>query len=195
MEKKSKAGGSRVGSGRPKGTGKYKEATCAIRVPVSLLSEIKQLLALKVNRSKHTANHGFFYPSETTSLNTIPLYSSSIAAGLPSPVEDHIDDDIDLNQYLVSNPSDVFMVRANGDSMIETGIQDNDLLLVDRSITTQEGKVVIALLDGELTVKRLRSKGKEIWLLPENKNYSPIPVTSEQELSILGVVIHVIHSL
>ncbi len=192
MTKKTNAGGSRPGAGRPKGTGKYKEATCALRVPMSLLPQIKDLIALKKNTVFTNASD---FQATDQSGQTVPFYSARIAAGSPTHADDHLDDQINLNQYLVANPENVFLVRAKGDSMIEAGITENDMLVVDKSITAQVGKVVIALLDGEFTVKRLTVKNKQYVLQPENKNYSPILINPEQDFSILGVVIHVIHSL
>lgn len=189
MVKKPKAGGARPGAGRPKGTGRYREPTSAIRVPVSMLSEIKQLLALKqqYGRSGHiqAANRPF---------SPVPFFSARVAAGGPVEATDHIEAHVDLHDYLVSSSSQVFMLRAKGDSMIDAGIYEDDLLIVDRSIAPQDGKIVIARLDGEFTVKRLRTQEKKQWLVPENANYSPISLEKHQDCEIIGVVIHVIHS-
>ena len=189
MVKKSKAGGSRPGAGRPKGTGRYREPTSAIRVPVSMLSEIKQLLALKQKNGRNTSIQAANRP-----ISPVPFFSARVAAGGPVEATDHIDAHVDLHDYLVRSSSQVFLLRAKGDSMIEAGIYENDLLIVDRSITPQDGKIVIARLDGEFTVKRLRIQKKGQWLVPENTNYSPIPLEKHQDCEIIGVVIHVVHS-
>ncbi|KTD32178.1 SOS error prone mutagenesis protein UmuD (RumA) [Legionella nautarum] len=170
-------GGKRPGAGRPKGQGKYGEQTKAIRIPLSRINEVIKLIEHQPSMP---------YP--------IPLYSSTVRAGFPSPADDYIEDFLDLNQYLVNHPASTFMVRASGDSMTDVGIQSGDLLIVDRSIEATHGKVVIAAINGELTVKRLSRVNGRIKLLPANDKYKPIDITDEQDLVIWGVVIHVIHT-
>jgi DNA polymerase V len=124
-----------------------------------------------------------------------PLYQHSVTAGFPSPAEDHIDSRLDLNRHFVRNPAATFYVRVDGDSMIGAGIHSGDLLIVDRSLEPSPGKVVIAVINGEHTVKRLRREGNLIVLMAENPDYAPIIVSELQELHIWGVVTEVIHSL
>lgn len=169
-------GGLRKGAGRPAGKGPHGETTKPIRVPVSLLEEIAQ----------YVANKGY----------KIPLYSTSVQAGSPSPADDYIDDKIDLNEYLVKRPGETFMVRATGESMINAGIFPGDVLIVDRSLKPANGKIVIAAVDGQLTVKRFqKEKNGAVALLPENPSFEPIVLTEGNDLVIWGVVTNVIHAL
>jgi DNA polymerase V len=202
MDKKSKAGGYRSGAGRPKGTGKYGEKTCPIRVPVALRSEVEAFLAHKMHPASFAngLDNLILFPSTPSTEAThhypaIPLYATRVAAGPPSPADDYIERHLDLNEHLVKQPATTFFVRAEGDSMINAGIYENDILVVDRAIKPTNGKIVIAVVNGELTVKRLSSKPGHLCLLPENPRYQPIEITAEVEFSIWGVVQHVIHSL
>ena len=116
-------------------------------------------------------------------------------AGFPSPADDHLDAAIDLNQQYVKNPSATFFVRVQGHSMIGAGIHDNDMLVVDRSLEAQNGAIVIAVVNGELTVKRLLLNDGSLFLMPENPDYEPIEIKGFMDFHIWGVVAHVIHSL
>lgn len=167
-------GGKRSGAGRPKGQGKYGETTKAIRLPLSRIDEVMDFI------------------KQGKSLK-IPLYSSTVRAGFPSPADDYIENYLDLNEHLITHPSSTFMVRASGDSMTKAGIQPGDLLIVDRSLEVSHGKIVIAAINGELTVKRLSRVHGRVQLLPENEAYSPIDITDELDLIIWGVVTYVIH--
>jgi DNA polymerase V len=123
----------------------------------------------------------------------IPLYSSAIAAGVPSPADDHLDEQINLNEYLIRHEKGTFFVKVDGDSMIEAGIHSGDLLVVDRILEATDHKIVVAAYDGELTVKRLRFLDRQPYLMPENPSYSPLPVREETDCHIWGVVTNVIH--
>ena len=125
----------------------------------------------------------------------LPLYSCKISAGFPSPADDHLEKNLDLNSYLIKNPTATFFVRVNGDSMINAGIHDNDILIVDRSLKPSHGKIVIAVVDGQMTVKRLYKQSGKLFLIPENKNFKPIEITENMSMEIWGVVITAIHSL
>jgi DNA polymerase V len=168
-------GGVRAGSGRPKGWGKYKEPTKAIRLPISVIPNVDKLI-----------NQSF----------ELPLYHSKVSAGFPSPAEDSISENLNLNEYLIKHPAATFLVRAIGDSMINAGIHENDILVVDRSIVPSDGRIVIAAIDGQLTVKRLhkKNKGKYV-LIPENPRYQPIEILEGNDTLIWGVVTQVIHSV
>lgn len=168
-------GGTRKGAGRPKGHGPYGEPTKPIRLPVSLIKSVK----------KYVETKGF----------QLPLYDSKVPAGLPSPADDSIEKQLDLNEYLIKHPSTTFLVRVSGNSMIDAGIHDNDILIVDRSITPVTGKIVVAALDGQLTVKRLHKTNEKLCLMPENKEFDPIEVREGSEIYIWGVVTNVIHSV
>jgi DNA polymerase V len=124
-----------------------------------------------------------------------PLYLERISAGFPSPADDYIETALDLNTYLVRNPAATFMVRVSGDSMTGAGINDGDILVVDRSGEPAHGKIVVAVLDGELTVKRLLLKEGQAVLAPENPRYRPITVGAEQDLHVWGVVSGVVRRL
>jgi DNA polymerase V len=136
-----------------------------------------------------------FFEANPKSRYRLNLYQQRISAGFPSPAEDHIDSKLDLNRHYVRNPAATFYVRVDGDSMIGAGIHSGDLLIVDRSLEPVPGKIVIAVINGEHTVKRLRREGNRIFLMAENPNYSPIVVSELEELHIWGVVTEVIHSL
>jgi DNA polymerase V len=125
----------------------------------------------------------------------LPMFLESVSAGFPSPADDYMEDRLDLNDYLVRNPSATFFVRVTGDSMIDAGIHSGDILVVDRSLPPKDGNIVIAVIDSELTVKRLQRKKTKVFLLPENQNYKPIEITSEMNFEVWGVVTNVIHSL
>jgi DNA polymerase V len=123
----------------------------------------------------------------------LTLYQQAVVAGFPSPAEDHIDQKLDLNCYLIRNPAATFYVRVTGDSMIGAGIHSGDLLIVDRSLDATSGRIVIAVLYGELTVKRFYKEDNRILLLAEHADYPPIEIHDLQELNIWGVVTVVIH--
>lgn len=127
-----------------------------------------------------------------TTLRT-PLASASVQAGFPSPAEDHMENSLDLNEHLVSNPAATFFVRVRGNSMRDAGIQGGDILVVDRSITPSDRQIVIAMLDGEFTVKRLCKRGERIFLEAANADFAPIEIRESQELTIWGAVTFVIH--
>lgn len=192
-----KHGGARAGAGRKKGSSVYAESTKAIRVPESLLPEIKNMLTLRkqaINKL-HIASANILFPSPAAQQLDIPLFSGKVAAGFPSPADDYIEKTLDLNDLLVKKPAATFFVRAEGESMLGVGIHPNDILVVDRSLEPVVGKIIICALNGELTVKRLKSIGDTIVLGAENPAYADIVVSKEIDLLIWGVVTNVIHSL
>ena len=117
----------------------------------------------------------------------LPLYSTKVPAGFPSPAEDYLGDTIDLNNYLIHNHGSAFFAKVEGDSMIDAGIYPGDLVVIDRSVSAKDGHIVIAAIDNEFTIKRLSTKDG-IRLIPENKNYKEIVLNGETELIIWGVV-------
>lgn len=125
----------------------------------------------------------------------IPLYTSPVSAGFPSPADEYIEGKLDLNQHLVPHPLATFFVRVSGDSMTGAGIHEGDLLIVDRSLEARDGRVVIAVINGELLVKRLKFRGKQPYLMAEHPDYSPLAITEAMEFQVWGVVTSVIHSL
>lgn len=124
----------------------------------------------------------------------LPLAAGKAAAGFPSPATDHMDQRLDLTEYLVLHPEATFFLRVKGDSMTGAGIHHGDLLIVDRSLEPVSGRVVVAALNGELTVKRLQRSGKRITLRAENPAYTDIAVSGDHDLQIWGVVAHVVHT-
>ncbi|MEI8341654.1 MAG: translesion error-prone DNA polymerase V autoproteolytic subunit [Verrucomicrobiota bacterium] len=132
-------------------------------------------------------------PFENRKKLRIPLFSTPVQAGFPSPADDHMDKALDLNEHLVSNPASTFFVKAKGDSMKDAGIMSGDIMIVDKSVSPKDKQIVVAMLDGEFTVKRLRRKSGQVFLVAENNAFPPIEITSEQELVIWGVVTFVIH--
>jgi len=135
-----------------------------------------------------------FYAS-TDTRQDIPLYSSRVSAGFPSPAEDYITRKLDLNDLLIKRPAATFFVEVEGDSMLDAGIHDGDILIVDRGEMPTNNKVVVAALDGELTVKKIGKIGGKFYLLPENPDFEPIEISGEMELMIWGVVSYVIHKV
>ena len=189
-------GGARTGAGRPAGSGKYKEPTKAIRVPEGSIRYIKDFLESYPNVSPIGVAKTTAKTTAKTNKNSenvvrlkIPLFSSTVAAGYPSPAEDHVEDTLDLNEYMVQRPDNTFMLRVEGESMKNAGIMPDDILVVDRSLKAAHNKIIIAAVDGELTVKRLYHRDEQIKLLPENPAYPEIELESETDLVIWGVVI------
>ena len=122
-----------------------------------------------------------------------PLFLSRVPAGFPSPAEDYVECSLDLNEYLIAHREATFFVRVKGHSMTGAGIRDGDLLVVDRSLEAGDGDIVVAVVDGELTVKRLSRRGGRVRLLPEHPGCAPIEFKDGQELTVWGVVTSVIH--
>ncbi|KGG12629.1 MULTISPECIES: LexA family protein [Prochlorococcus] len=126
---------------------------------------------------------------------SLPLANEYVAAGFPSPAEDYIDNGIDLNEHLIRNPSSTFFLKVKGDSMINAGIESGDLLVVDRSINPQPGCVVVAMLDGAFTLKKLVFQKETLYLEAENPNYPSINLNNYDNVHIWGVAIYAIHKL
>ena len=124
----------------------------------------------------------------------IPLLNDSVSAGFPSPADDYTEENIDLNEHLISNPFSTFFLRVKGDSMINAGIKDKDLIIVDKSLVAKPGDIVIAMIDGEFTIKRLSIKNDELYLKAENNNYPNFKFKNHIDVQIWGVVIYSIHS-
>lgn len=134
-------------------------------------------------------------PDPDAPAGSFPLFLSRIPAGFPSPADDYLETRLDLNRHCIPHPEATFFLRVSGSSMMDLGILDGDLAIVDRSLKPKSGDVVIAALDGELTVKRLTRQGGGIVLAPGNPEYAPIPVGPDQDLVIWGVVTFVLHRL
>jgi len=121
---------------------------------------------------------------------SIPYFEDGISAGFPSPADDFLHGKLDLNEYLINNPSATYYVRVLGDSMANAGIASGSLLIVDKSIEASNGKIVVAFLDKEFTVKRIKKIKNKIYLKAENAGYENIEITSEMNFEIFGVVTH-----
>ena len=138
------------------------------------------------------------HPDPAANPSYRPVFISKIAAGFPSPADDYVERRLDLNQHCIHHPEATFFLRVSGHSMTGAGIYDNDILVVDRSLKAAHGKIVVAILDGEFTVKRL-SRGGGVGghpaLLPENIDYPRIDIHDGQELEIWGVATFMIHAL
>ena len=130
----------------------------------------------------------------TTKKFKIPLLTDSVSAGFPSPADDNTEENIDLNEHLISNPFSTFFLRVKGDSMINAGIKDKDLIIVDKSLIAKPGNIIIAMIDGEFTIKRLSIKDDELYLKAENNNYPDFRFKNHIDVQIWGVVIYSIHS-
>ena len=124
----------------------------------------------------------------------LPLLTDYVSAGFPSPADDHTEENIDLNEHLISNPFSTFFLRVKGDSMINAGIKDKDLIIVDKSLIAKPGNIIIAMIDGEFTIKRLSIKNDELYLKAENNNYPDFRFKNHIDVQIWGVVIYSIHS-
>jgi DNA polymerase V len=123
----------------------------------------------------------------------LPLVSASVEAGFPSPADDHMERGIDLNEELIRNPAATFLIRVQGESMRDAGIHSGDTLIVDKSVTPYDRQIVVAMIDGEFTVKRFRKRNGKIYLEAENQAFDPIEVGENQELTIWGSVTYIIH--
>ncbi len=137
----------------------------------------------------------FFRPEEDAASVLLDLYSFRIPAGFPSPAEDFKENSLDLNEYLIRNKSATFLVKVTGTSMEGAGIYDEDVLVVDRAAEVNDGRIILGVLNGEFTVKRLRIEGGKITLLPENKDFKPIEISDDTDFKIWGVVTFCLHKL
>ena len=124
-----------------------------------------------------------------------PLFLSGVSAGFPSPADEYLDQKLDLNEHLVKNPAATYFVRVAGDSMTGAGINDNDILVVDRSLEPSSSNIVIAIVNGELTVKRLIKTRNSCRLIAENPDYPPLEINEDTPLEIWGVATYAIHTL
>lgn len=185
-------GGARAGAGRPKGKNAYGEATRPLRIPLSLLEPVEKLLQT-FSQLRKSGEIDTLAPLVAGQSLRIPLYSSKVEAGFASPADDFVEEYLDLNDLLVKHHEATFFVRVAGRSMIDAGIYPDDILIVDRSLEPRHGKIVIAVVDGQVTVKRLSMTQEGIVLKAENPDYEDIPVTGE--LHIWGVVTSVIHQV
>ena len=125
----------------------------------------------------------------------VPFYQANVPAGFPSPAEDFMDLDLNLQEYLIQHPSATFCVRVTGDSMRNAGILSGDVMVVDRALEPQNNNIVLAVLNGEFTVKRIQKEGELLYLKPENETFKSIKITEEMGFKVWGVVTHIIHKV
>jgi DNA polymerase V len=147
------------------------------------------------SNKKNISNIASIFGYDKKTKQKLPLFVSKVPAGFPSPAGDFIEKKLDLNDYLIRKPASTFFVQVDGDSMINAGIHSGDILIVDRSLDASNGKIIVAIFNGEFTVKRLNKRGEEIHLIAENPNYEPIRVTEGEDFEVWGVVTYVIHDL
>ncbi|MDB2419719.1 translesion error-prone DNA polymerase V autoproteolytic subunit [Flavobacteriaceae bacterium] len=133
-----------------------------------------------------------FFTPKTSNSNGAIFIDTGISAGFPSPADDFKETRISLDEELITNKEATFFAKVNGQSMIGAGLDDNDLLVIDRSLEPENNKIAVCFLDGEFTVKRLKVKNDEVWLQPENPNYPIIKITEENDFVIWGIVTSVI---
>ncbi len=139
-----------------------------------------------------TTNKIEIYKADTTSSLPLPIADEGIRAGFPSPAQDFMDLSIDLNQELVKHPSSTFYGRVKGDSMMDAGVHDGDVLIIDKSLEPKDGDMAVCFIDGEFTIKYIKIEEKVIWLVPANKNFQPIRVTEDNNFLIWGIVTYCI---
>ena len=197
-EKSPTWGGTRPGSGRKHGTGLYGEPTQTIRIPVSALSVIREFLSSR--QAQHRLNQGLasaevFHPAAEPVPQALPLYAHKVPAGFPSPADDYVETTLDLNEYLVPHKATSFFVKVKGHSMTGAGIFDGDMLVVDRALEPVPGKIIVAVIDGELTVKRLAFEDGRPVLKAQNPHFKDIVLRDSQELLCWGVVTATIRKL
>ena len=136
-----------------------------------------------------------FLKINSEELKDLPIYENAVQCGFPSPADDFLDLDINLNDYLVKHKSATFCVKVNGSSMDGVGIHSGDVLIVDRAESVQNNSIVLAVIDNEFTVKSIKKNAGKLYLNPANDNYKPIEITEDMNFHIWGVVTFVIHAL
>lgn len=146
---------------------------------------------MPINKNKKLT---FFRPEFESEIK-IPYIKEGVSAGFPSPAADFMETNIDLNKELSKNPLATFYIKVKGNSMIDAGINDKDVLVVDRSLEPQNNKIAICFIDGEFTVKRIQIQKDCLYLMPENPNYVPIKITEDNNLIIWGIVTYVIKKI
>ena len=182
------------GGGRKVGTGKFREPTSVVRIPASQESVIKDFLAAYQRKRITSDLDGiteFEFPVFNTKPINLPLYLSKVSAGFPSPAEEHVEKRLDPSEFLIDQKDATFFVTIQGYSMIDVGLLPGDKAVVDRSKQASIGNIVLAVLDGEFTIKTLsRSKEGAVKLLPANSTgaYRAIEITEDMNFEIWGVV-------
>lgn len=145
--------------------------------------------------SKHIKQKLTFFTPDFESEIKIPYVNQGVSAGFPSPALDFLETAIDLNKELIENKKTTFYIKVEGHSMIDAGINDKDILIVDRTLEPSDKKIAVCFIDGEFTVKRLKLEKDSLYLMPENQSYEPIKVSEENNFMIWGIVTYVIKKL
>lgn len=169
--------------------------TKAVRLPLPLAQKLTDLKNSKTLDSLCRIDIGEIFAGKVSTALRIPHFESRVQAGFPSPTDEFSEGSLDLNEHLILHKSATFFVRVTGDSMKNIGIFPGSLLIVDRSLAPSYGKIVIAVLNGEMTVKRLEKGKNNVFLCSENEDYPDILVSEEDSFCIWGVVTNVIQSL
>ena len=181
---KNSHGGLRAGAGRKVNSGMYGESTKVIRVPESKVVDIQRYIIQ--SQSANVAD--IIKTNPSLSYQPLDLFEHKVPAGFPSPADDHIEKKLDLNDYLIKQKEATFFVRIKGDSMIDAGIHDNDIVIVDKSQKASNGDIVLASIDGDFTVKLLSSYQSKYRLLAANEKYKPIEINESMQFEVWGVV-------
>jgi len=141
---------------------------------------------------KQPQNLTFYAPKTSTDTTGAIFIDIGVSAGFPSPADDFKQQRISLDKTLIKNKEATFFVRVSGDSMVGAGLDDNDLLIVDKSLEPEHNKIAVCFIDGDFTVKRLKVEADSIWLQPENPSYKSIKITEENNFMIWGIVTYII---
>lgn len=134
-----------------------------------------------------------FYLMKNAKLSSVPVLADAVPAGFPSPAEDYLDMDLNLHDYLVRNPAATFCVRVSGGSMVSAGIKSGDVMVIDRALDPTNNSIVLAVLNGEFTVKRIKKRANELYLIEDNEQYQPMKITKDVDFQVWGVVTFIIH--
>jgi len=148
---------------------------------------------MRLKHVKSTANIDFF-SADISSEEALPMVDG-ISAGFPSPAEEYTELAIDLNKELIRHPSSTFYGRVRGNSMIDAGINDGDILIIDKSLEPRNGQKAVCFINGEFTIKTLKLEKGKIWLIPANDKFKPMEVTAGNEFIVWGIVTYVIHKV
>jgi len=195
----SNRGGKRENAGRPRGQGKFGEPTTIMRVPQSQTATVKSFLEVFERKradadcdSSTVEMNEFFIPEISEEPTRLPLFSTKVAAGLPSPADDHVEKRLDLCEFMIDHAASTFFVTIKGESMIDVGLMPGDKVVVDRSKTPNIGDIVLAVVDREFTIKIFdQGANKMPRLVPSNSSgaYKPIYIRPDMQFEIFGVVI------
>lgn len=134
-----------------------------------------------------------FYTADFTKALELPLAGSGVSAGFPSPADNYEEIALDLNKALIQHPAATFYARVKGTSMVDAGIEDGDLLIIDKAAEPKDGAVALCFLDGEFTVKRLELREEGLYLMPANAEFKPIRISEENNFLVWGVITYIIH--